>query len=273
MYTEFWDCHMHSSFSSDSTAPMEEMIRRAIRLGLRGICFTEHYDPDYPETPDHLDFSPDFASYRSTLYALRETWGQKIRILYGVELGLQPHLAGTFSSLIRKEPFDFVIGSSHVMDHADPYYPVFFEGKEEKAVYRRYFETELACLQAFSGFDVYGHLDYILRYGPRKNADFRYADHAEVLDALLTELIRRGIGLELNTGGFHYGLEQPNPCEEILARYRKLGGEIITLGADAHAPDRIAYSFDRAKNVLLRCGFRYFTVFTQRTPTFYLIEP
>ena len=51
-----WDCHMHSSFSADSDTPMKAMIHRAIEMGLQGITFTEHLDPDYPVTPDNLDF-------------------------------------------------------------------------------------------------------------------------------------------------------------------------------------------------------------------------
>ena len=43
-----------------------------------------------------------------------------------------------------------------------------------------------------------------------------------------------GKGIELNTGGFKYGLGHPNPCEDIIKRYKELGGEIITLGSDAH---------------------------------------
>lgn len=54
-----WDCHMHSSFSADSETPMEDMIQAAVDKGLTGICFTEHLDPDYPETPENLDFSLD----------------------------------------------------------------------------------------------------------------------------------------------------------------------------------------------------------------------
>lgn len=37
--------------SADSDTPTEDMIRRSIALGLEGICFTEHLDPDYPPLP------------------------------------------------------------------------------------------------------------------------------------------------------------------------------------------------------------------------------
>jgi len=41
------DYHMHTSFSGDSTAPMEQMILKGIELGLNSICFTEHMDMDF----------------------------------------------------------------------------------------------------------------------------------------------------------------------------------------------------------------------------------
>ena len=52
-----WDCHMHSEFSADSGTPTEDMIRQAIALGFKGICFTEHLDPDYPPTERNLQES------------------------------------------------------------------------------------------------------------------------------------------------------------------------------------------------------------------------
>ena len=58
---------MHSEFSADSGTPAEDMIRQAIALGLKGICFTEHLDPDYPPTPDDLEFALDLPAYYTRL--------------------------------------------------------------------------------------------------------------------------------------------------------------------------------------------------------------
>ena len=41
------DTHLHSSFSGDSETPMKDMIEKAIALGLKEICFTEHMDFDF----------------------------------------------------------------------------------------------------------------------------------------------------------------------------------------------------------------------------------
>ena len=263
-----WDCHMHSSFSADSDTSMEDMIREAICRGLTGICFTEHLDPDYPPTPDNEIFELDLDGYRKTLFRLREKYQKELQIHFGIELGLQPHLHDYFHELLATMPFDFVIGSSHVVHGYDPYYKEYFKGREESACYREYFESILENLHAFSEMDVYGHIDYIVRYGPNQNKYYTYERYQDILDEILRTVIARGRGIELNTGGFHYGLGEPNPCRAVIRRYRELGGEIITIGADAHGPEKIAYDFDKAASILADCGFKYYTVFQNRKPEF-----
>ena len=264
-----WDCHMHSSFSADSETPMEDMIQTAVDKGLTGICFTEHLDPDYPETPENLDFSLDIPAYRQRLFELADAFRDQISVNFGIELGLQPHLSESFSGLLKEIPFDFVIGSSHVVHGYDPYYPSYFAGRKESACYMEYFESILENIAAFDKMDVYGHIDYVVRYGPNQNRQYSYGRYKEILDEILRTLIRKNIGIELNTGGYHYGLGEPNPCVNVIRRYRELGGEIITIGADAHTPDKIAYAFDRAADVLRDCGFSYYTVFKNRQPVFH----
>ena len=108
----------------------------------------------------------------------------------------------------------------------------------------------------------------MVRYGPEKNKNYSYDKYKNVIDEILRQLIAHGKGIELNMAGFKYGLGHPNPTEEILHRYRELGGEIITIGADGHAPDQIAWDFDKVPQLLKAAGFDYFTVFTKRKPEF-----
>ena len=77
-----------------------------------------------------------------------------------------------------------------------------------------------------------------------------------------------GKGIEVNTAGLKYGMNDPNPHHDIIKRYLELGGEIITIGSDAHAPEKIGYDFDRAAQVLKECGFEYYTVFKERKPEY-----
>ena len=261
-----WDMHMHSRFSGDSDAPQDAMIDAAVAKGLGGICFTDHLDMDYPGGLDL--FLLDLPGYTSSVLAQRQRYKDRIPVRLGLELGLQPQLSEIYADILAQYPFDFVIGSSHVVHGKDPYYPEYHEGRSEKVCYREYFESVLENIRAFDGFDVYGHIDYVVRYGPNRNKYYSYAQYADIIDEILLLLIKKGKGIELNTGGFKYGLGHPNPTEEIIARYRELGGEIITIGADAHAPAHVAYAFEKVPAILKEAGFRYFTVFQERKPEF-----
>lgn len=260
------DFHLHSSFSADSDTPMREMVEKGIALGLSAMCFTEHMDYGYES--EGLLFEADIPAYFQTFRRLKQEYAPKIRLLSGIELGLQPSLKERCTALAHAWDFDFIIGSSHVVNGLDPYESAFFEGRTEKDAYCSYFQSILDNLDVFSCFDVYGHLDYVVRYGPNKNRFYTYETYREFLDAILQKLIEKGIGLELNTGGFYYGLGHPNPHEDILRQYRARGGELITIGSDAHAPDRIAADFDRAEAILKDCGFSHYTVFQSRKPSF-----
>lgn len=262
----FWDQHMHCNFSGDSDALPEDMIKAGIAHGLSGICFTDHLDYDYPEEPNI--FLLDFDNYFKALSDLRKKYADKISVNIGIELGLQPQAAGQNLAVAEKYPFDFIIGSSHVVNHMDPYYPEFFAERNEDEAYMEYFESVLENINSCVDFDVYGHIDYVVRYGPNKNAFYTYEKFKDIIDEILTQLISKGKGIEVNTGGFKYGLGHPNPTEDIIRRYRELGGEIITMGADAHVPEYVAYEFGKTAQIIKNCGFKYYTVFKNRKAEF-----
>ena len=131
-----WDTHMHTAFSTDSETSPESMIKASIELGLGGICITDHMDYDYPkEHPeDEPEFILDTPVYFPTIQKLGQQYKDKIKVLTGIELGLQPHLAAKHQELISRYDFDFVIGSSQVIHGKDPYYSRFFEGKTQMEV-------------------------------------------------------------------------------------------------------------------------------------------
>lgn len=266
-----WDTHLHSSFSADSDTPPEAQIARAIELGLDGICFTDHCDYDYPENPDgspNLNWELDIPPYLKRIQELKYEYIGELEICCGVELGLQPHLSERLKTLVRNTPFDFVIGSSHLAHGRDVYFKEYFAGRSEEEAYREYFTSILENLEVFEDFDSYGHLDYVVRYGPEKNRNYSYQAYADIIDEILKKLIWLGKGLEINTAGFKYGLNHPHPTEEILKRYRELGGEIVTLGSDAHRPEHLANDFDKVPEILRSCGFKYYTVFRNRDAEF-----
>jgi histidinol-phosphatase (PHP family) len=160
------DFHVHSCFSSDGKATMEEMIEQAIKLGLKKLCFTDHMDYDYPKQPEGLNFEFDSAHYTKRLEELKLRYRGKLDILAGIELGLQPHLKERLTALTQSYPYDFFIGSSHVVDHVDPYFPQYWKKRTTEEGIRAYFESIIENCRVFQGFHVYGHIDYIIRYLP-----------------------------------------------------------------------------------------------------------
>lgn len=264
------DFHLHSSFSGDSKTPMEQMILQGISQGLTAMCFTEHNDFDYPvtvETPKDM-FVLNTDSYLYDLIQYKEKYADQIKILFGVELGLQPEVMRKNAAYAKSYDFDFIIGSVHICHTKDPYYPAFFVDRSDEAAYREYFECTLENIKKFSNFDVLGHLDYVVRYGKTMDKEYSYAKYQDILDKILELLIENGKGLEINTGGLKKGMHDLHPCIDILKRYKEMGGEIITIGSDSHDTTHIAEHFDKAYDVLTQCGFRYYTIFEKRVAEF-----
>ncbi len=257
------DYHTHSSFSSDSDTPIEENIKKAVSLGIKEIAATDHIDFDYPD-PD-FPFLFDYEPYSKEIDRLRKIYD--IKILKGVEIGVQPHVIEQINSLLNKNEYDFIIASSHVLkDKYDICKNDFFEGKTQNEAYFEYFDEVLHNVENYDFFNVYGHIDFINRYGTYKNKVINYIEFSSIIDKILKTIIQKNKGIEINTSGYRYGLNSPHPCFEILKRYYDLGGKIITVGSDAHKPEHIAYKFKYIYTMLKEIGFEGITTFNNRKP-------
>ena len=224
------DYHMHTSFSYDSDSAPEEMILAAIQKGMKTICITDHHELDYIEP----GWEQNLEKYHKMLREIQEKYQSKIEILAGIEFGMQLHTGERYAEVARSFPYDFVLASVHVFDGYDPYYPGYFDDKTDEEGYRRAFEITLNNIKCMSEYDSLGHIDYIVRYGNDKEQTYSYSKNADYIDEILKHLIANGKGLEVNTAGWKSGLSFAHPHQDVLKRYKELGGEIITIGSDAH---------------------------------------
>lgn len=254
------DFHVHTCMSADSEADIDAVVRKAIALGMPYLCITDHHDVDYNDG----EFFLDPYKYYDTLSFYREKYKNKILLLIGVEMGLQPHIKDEVEAFLTSVPLDFVIGSSHVINGADPYYDEIWRNHTTDQVMNMYFENIYENLQVHDDFDVYGHIDYAIRYAKEKDRDYSYEKYREILDKILSKIISKGKGIEINTAGLRKGLRSTNPCFEIIKRYHELGGNVITVGSDAHRPEDIGADFDRAKKLLSAAGFDHYNLFAER---------
>lgn len=263
------DQHMHSSFSADSKSPLKDMIEGALKKGLVHVNITEHNDFNFPSNPWYPDHAWDLNvdSYLYDLLCLREEYQEKINIGFGIEIGMQESCLKENYAISNSQPFDFIIGSIHIVNGVDTYDPKYYEGKTTKQAIDEYFENMLRNIKQFKNFDVLGHLDYVTRTLPEGEDAYNPMDYKNFIDEVLTFLIENGKGLEINTSAvWKKGNKNANPHLDILKMYKEKGGEIITVGSDAHEPTVIAGAFDFAEQLLKDAGFEYYSVFTHRLP-------
>lgn len=266
------DFHLHSSFSGDCDTPMEEQIKKAIDLGLEHLCFTDHLDLQYPKEYGFFDLEID--EYVKQVVLMKEKYKETINIYLGIEFGLVPELAREYEEIVKNHSFDFIIGSTHIINRKDPYFPDYWEGKSLHQGIAEYFNSVLKNIQVYNEYDSLGHLDYIVRYFKTKEdvkrekgikADnFVYKEYKEVLDEILKCLIKQGKSLEVNSAGYKHGLPAPNPGYSVLKRYREMGGKLITIGSDAHKPKHLTYNFHKIKNILLAVGYDKYVIYKNR---------
>lgn len=244
------DRHLHTWFSEDSEQNPEESIKKAIRLGMKDMYITDHYDIDFPG--GLFLFDPD--KYFRELTLLKEKYAGQINVHLGVELGLQEGINSKIQALLEKYPFEYKIGSIHLLDGKDPYERDDYEMSDE-ALYRRHFECTVECLKSCSGFDTLGHMDYIIRYGYQKEKSFSFQKNADLIEAALEILIQKDIALEVNTSALRKGIPYAHPCPEILRLYKEMGGKRLAMGSDAHCAEDIGSNFVETMEFLKEMGF------------------
>jgi len=257
-----YDYHSHTFFSDDSSTPLKNMVEASIRLGIKELAITDHYDPDYPDKC--FPFDLDFTLYHKALLEAEKEYSKKIKVIKGIEIGIQHGETNKKCCQAASDfPYDFIIGSFHCCCGHDLYKEYFAERSDEEGV-REFYDYVYDGICDFNDFDVLGHINVIDRY---VNKIPEYSQYMFKIEQILTKLISLGKGIEVNTSSFRYGLgERTTPSKEILTLYRTLGGEIITIGSDAHQEKHLCYKYKEAVEILSSHGFKYLTTFENRVP-------
>lgn len=256
------DYHVHTDLSDDSQCPMREMVARALELGLDEIAITEHVDYDAP-----YGSTCDYEQYFSELSKMRAATQGRLRIRAGMEFGVQVQTIPLFERDFREYPFDFILLSNHQTDGKEFWTQEFQAGKTQDEYQRAYYEAILYVIRGYKNYSVLAHLDMIKRYDRR--GDYPDEKILDIVEAILRQAIADGKGIEFNTSFLKYGLRDTTPSRAILRLYRDLGGEILTLGSDAHDTARLAERIEEMKSLLRGMGFSYFCTFEAMRPIFH----
>ncbi len=274
------DMHVHTAYSDDSKTPMEQVVLSSIEKGMDLITFTDHVDYgvkidwDDPGTTSRLVdglplYNVDYDAYFREIETLQKKYAGQIQIKKGLELGVQRHTIDQFKKLCDQYPLDFAICSIHQVNDLEFWTQDFQRGKTQKQYIEAYYDELLYVVEHFDQYSILGHLDLIVRYDQQGLYPFELLK--EKLTKILTLVIQKGKGIEVNTSSFKYGLNDLTPSKDILKLYHDLGGRIITIGSDSHVTDTLSSHFDEVVSVLKEIGFTHLYFYEQMQPIKYEI--
>lgn len=261
-----FDTHTHCLHSHDSKQDPEEMVKYAINMGLDYIAFTDHYDGELTLLPEFSYIRQiDLDNHFATIAALKKKYADKIQIGVGIECGFMREADNIYLENLKKYDTDIIINSVHTIEYEDCYEPSYFEKRTKYEAYYAYLKAVRDSIDVPYRYDSIGHIGYVIRKSTYADISLDYKDYADILDEILKNIIAKGKALELNSHSEGTGLDFL-PSREILARYKQLGGELLTFGSDAHRTERLCANYDKVCEVAKNVGFKYLFKYLKHKP-------
>lgn len=259
------DFHLHTEASLDSEAPIAAMCDAAVANGFGAVAITDHVEMVHYHR-DGYDRSL-VESWAASGWA-QEAYAGRLRVARGIELG-EPLYQPTLSQeILDTHAFDFVLASMHRLSDDEDYYDYDYTGRDIGVVMDHYFAAVLELVQ-WGRFHALAHLTYPFRYMPADRRPADYGRWADAIDAVLRTLAGKGLALEINTSGLRNPqVRLASPDLPLVRRFREVGGEIVTVGSDAHEPENVGAGIPEALQIARQAGFRYTAVYFGGEPTF-----
>lgn len=271
------DYHVHTAYSLDSQYPMEEVIKDAIKMGMKEICFTDHVDYGIKVDTEEIEkakivngipfLNVDYPQYMKEIERMKNRYQDQITIKTGLEFGIQTHTIPQYEKLYQRYDYDFIILSIHQIEDKELWNQEFQKDKTQKEYNERYYQELFEIVKNYKNYSVLGHLDVISRYDIQKALPFENIQSQ--ITEILKAVIQDGKGIELNTSYHRYGLSNSTPSLDILKLYYELGGKIITLGSDSHKLSDLGAYIEEGKQYLKEIGFKEYCTFDKMTPIFH----
>lgn len=257
------DNHIHSSNSFDAKDSVIMLAERACNLGLYSITITDHCDCDV-YYQNNLRSSIE-NSIRDTVKA-RGLYSSRLEICTGIELGQPAQDLDAAEEALSLGEYDFVLGSLHNLRNEQDFYFLRYTAENTPKLLERYFREMMELIE-YGKFDSLAHLTYPFRYIV-SNPELKITpkNYSDQIDAVLEAIIKKDIALEVNTSGLRQPIGKTLPDEDIVKRYRSLGGKYVTIGSDAHRWGDVGAGIEDGLNMLLKCGFTHFTLYRRHEP-------
>ena len=242
------DYHVHTKASPDAEGSMEEYVRKAEQKKIEEVGFSDHI------FLRRLGYYSDFLVDAMPVY-VRDflTFKEKVEmpVKLGVEVDFFPDIIEKMGVFIRKYPFDYVIGSVHVIGEwiiDEPSTKNEYSRRDPFQTYEEYFRL-VREMCAYRLFDVLGHPDLIKIFGTRPEEDLTqlYEDTAETI-------ARSKMCAEINAKGLSRPCREIYPCEQFLKILYDHDVPIV-FGSDAHEPDALGRNLEEAVRHAKKVGY------------------
>ena len=104
------------------------------------------------------------------------------------------------------------------------------------------------------------------RYAFNTHGNYDFNEYVVMIKEVLTNIIKSGKGIEVNTSTLRSVVNETMPSVDILKLYHELGGTIITVGSDAHKSEDVGAGIRESIEVLKNIGFKNIYRFENRKP-------
>ncbi len=247
------DLHTHPTPWNQRADIYSVFVQMALNRGINILGFSEHGPPCHSHPRYRGLEEAEMADYCRAVAAVKAAYAGKIQIFCGLELDYLPHKIRIYEGLRSKYPFDYFLGSVHLIDdwHLDD--PDSLSAsrhrlKSPSDLYWLYYEQVIAAAES-GVFHSLAHLDYLRRslpHPPCQPPDFTQDLFAEVAE----KISRTGTAVEVNSHGLRLASAQELHPTAALLRQLILAGVKFTLGSDAHEPERVGEGLQKAQNAL-----------------------
>ena len=267
--------HTHTRHSDGSGRP-EKYLREAIRQGFDVLGFSDHSPVPFRNSFAIREKGSALQDYCNDIRRLSPAFpgqngpGGEVEILLGLEFDFIPDITRSIDHYRKNYPFDYFIGSVHLVRNDDPEKLWFIDGpvsfifdhglrtvfhkdirKGVTAYYRQIREMTLREKP-----EIIGHLDKIKKHNRGRFFSEDEPWYVRQVDETLEVIRESGCVVEVNTRGIYKKRSDSLfPGPEILKKIRSMNIP-IALTSDAHRPHEISSGFVEARKLLESLGFR-----------------
>ena len=270
------DVHSHSNLSSDGIDEPMDMAKRAAEIGVTHFALTDHIELD-EFGDEEWDYWAAIEKTKPAFEQIKSAYGDKMHVYYAAEIGQALYDLPTTEKILAEHDYDFIIGSVHRTVHYAHMSKIPDTEYDRTRVLKEYFD-EMVDLVEWGQFSTLAHMTFLMRFinidvpgqplvkekSLRSKAVFE--TYKTVIDKILQTIIKKDIALEANSSGYRRGLGGPMASPEIIARYRELGGKLVTVGSDAHDIGDIGKDIPQTFRLLKEIGFKEIAVFEKKQP-------